>query len=96
MKLPPVHGFPRPGAPAQPVPELPPPPNLSTPTNRGGPLASQTDTAQSRHPSRLPPMSVVFPHTFVPWFRAVAPYAHAYRCKTLVVAIAGKLVAALR
>jgi len=39
-------------------------------------------------------MSVVFPHTFVPWFRAVAPYVHAYRGKTFVVAIAGELVAA--
>ena len=27
-------------------------------------------------------MSLVFPHTFVPWFRAVAPYIHAYRGKT--------------
>ena len=39
-------------------------------------------------------MSLVFPHTFVPWFRAVAPYVHAYRGKTFVVAIAGELVAA--
>ncbi len=39
-------------------------------------------------------MSLVFPHTFVPWFRAVAPYIHAHRGKTFVVAIAGELVAA--
>jgi amino-acid N-acetyltransferase len=39
-------------------------------------------------------MSLVFPHTFVPWFRSVAPYIHAYRGKTFVVAIAGELVAA--
>ena len=39
-------------------------------------------------------MSLVFPHTFVPWFRSVAPYVHAYRGKTFVVAIAGELVAA--
>ncbi len=39
-------------------------------------------------------MSVVFPHTFVPWFRSVAPYIHAYRGKTFVVAIAGELIAA--
>ncbi len=39
-------------------------------------------------------MSLVFPHTFVPWFRAVAPYVHAYRGKTFVVAIAGELIAA--
>jgi amino-acid N-acetyltransferase len=43
---------------------------------------------------RQPPMSLVFPHTFVPWFRAVAPYVHAYRGKTFVVAIAGELIAA--
>jgi len=30
----------------------------------------------------------------VPWFRAVAPYVHAYRGKTFVVAIAGELIAA--
>jgi amino-acid N-acetyltransferase len=39
-------------------------------------------------------VSLVFPHTFVPWFRAVAPYVHAYRGKTFVVAIAGELIAA--
>ncbi len=40
------------------------------------------------------PMSFVFPHTFVPWFRHVAPYIHAYRGKTFVVAITGELIAA--
>ncbi|HMN76866.1 MAG TPA: amino-acid N-acetyltransferase [Burkholderiaceae bacterium] len=39
-------------------------------------------------------MSLVFPHTFVPWFRSVAPYIHAYRGKTFVVAITGELIAA--
>jgi amino-acid N-acetyltransferase len=39
-------------------------------------------------------MNVIFPHTFVPWFRTVAPHIHAYRGKTFVVAIAGELVAA--
>jgi len=39
-------------------------------------------------------MNLVFPHTFVPWFRSVAPYIHAHRGKTFVVAIAGELVAA--
>ena len=38
-------------------------------------------------------MSLVFPHTFVPWFRTVAPYIHAYHGKTFVVAIAGELIA---
>ena len=39
-------------------------------------------------------MSLVFPHTFVPWFRSVAPYIHAYRGKTFVVAMAGEGLAA--
>jgi amino-acid N-acetyltransferase len=39
-------------------------------------------------------MNLVFPHIFVPWFRAVAPYIHAYRGKTFVVGIAGELIAA--
>src|SRR2546427_240496 len=39
-------------------------------------------------------MDLVFPHTFVPWFRSVAPYIHAHRGKTFVVAIAGELIAA--
>ena len=39
-------------------------------------------------------MSLVFPHTFVPWVRSVAPYIHAHRGKTFVVAIAGELIAA--
>ena len=39
-------------------------------------------------------MSLVFPHTFVPWFRSVAPYIHAYRGKTFVVALTGELIAA--
>ncbi|RZL39429.1 MAG: amino-acid N-acetyltransferase, partial [Rubrivivax sp.] len=37
---------------------------------------------------------LVFPHTFVPWFRAVAPYIHAYRGETFVVGMPGELVAA--
>jgi amino-acid N-acetyltransferase len=40
------------------------------------------------------PAAVVFPHTFVPWFRSVAPYIHAYRGKTFVVAMAGEGIAA--
>jgi amino-acid N-acetyltransferase len=39
-------------------------------------------------------MDLVFPHTFVPWFRSVAPYIHAYRGKTFVVGITGELIAA--
>ena len=41
-------------------------------------------------------MDLVFPHTFVPWFRAVAPYIHAYRGKTFVVGMTGELIAAGR
>jgi amino-acid N-acetyltransferase len=39
-------------------------------------------------------MSLVFPHTFVPWFRSVAPYIHAYRGKTFVVGLTGEAIAA--
>ena len=39
-------------------------------------------------------VNLVFPHTFVPWFRTVAPHIHAYHGKTFVVAIAGELIAA--
>ncbi|MGR6806770.1 amino-acid N-acetyltransferase [Sphaerotilus natans] len=39
-------------------------------------------------------MSLVFPHTFVPWFRSVAPHIHAYHGKTFVVGMAGELIAA--
>ncbi len=42
----------------------------------------------------LPAAAVVFPHTFVPWFRSVAPYIHAYRGKTFVIAMAGEGIAA--
>ena len=43
---------------------------------------------------RPPALNLVFPHTFVPWFRTVAPHIHAYHGKTFVVAIAGELIAA--
>jgi len=39
-------------------------------------------------------MNLVFPHTFVPWFRSVAPHIHAYRGKTFVVGLAGEAIAA--
>jgi amino-acid N-acetyltransferase len=39
-------------------------------------------------------LDLVFPHTFVPWFRAVAPHIHAYRGKTFVVAITGEMIVA--
>ncbi|MEO7244683.1 MAG: amino-acid N-acetyltransferase [Rubrivivax sp.] len=39
-------------------------------------------------------MNMVFPHTFVPWFRSVAPHIHAYRGKTFVVALSGEAIAA--
>ena len=39
-------------------------------------------------------MDAVFPHTFVPWFRSVAPHIHAYRGKTFVVGITGEAIAA--
>ncbi len=41
-----------------------------------------------------PHMNPDSPHSFVPWFRAVAPYIHAYRGKTFVVAMAGEGIAA--
>jgi amino-acid N-acetyltransferase len=42
----------------------------------------------------LPTVDLVFPHTFVPWFRAVAPYIHAYHGKTFVIGLAGEAIAA--
>lgn len=39
-------------------------------------------------------MSLVFPHTFVPWFRSVAPYIHAYKGETFVVGLCGEAIAA--
>jgi len=39
-------------------------------------------------------MSTVFNFTFVPWFRAVAPYIHMHRGKTFVVAVVGEAIAA--
>ena len=39
-------------------------------------------------------MSVVFNFTFVPWFRAVAPYIHMHRGKTFVVGMTGEAIAA--
>ncbi len=38
--------------------------------------------------------SLVFPHTFVPWFRSVAPYIHAYKGETFVIGLAGEAIAA--
>lgn len=43
---------------------------------------------------RVGAMDLVFPHTFVPQLRGVAPYIHAYHGKTFVVAMAGELIAA--
>ena len=54
--------------------------------------AGQAD--QSLRHNRPAAMSLVFPHTFVPWFRSVAPYIHAYRGKTFVVGLAGEAIAA--
>ncbi len=45
-------------------------------------------------PAMNMPSSLVFPHTFVPWFRAVAPYIHAYRGKTFVIGLVGEAIAA--
>ena len=55
-------------------------------------LRARIAHAISDQPQR--PVSLVFPLTFVPWFRAVAPHIHAYHGKTFVVAIAGELIAA--
>jgi amino-acid N-acetyltransferase len=64
---------------------------------RDGASSTSSGQAQTLRHNRAAmnfPTSLVFPHTFVPWFRAVAPYIHAYRGKTFVVAMAGELVAA--
>ena len=66
-----------------------------------GPREASQRRAGPRHPLRhnralhmSSATSLVFPHTFVPWFRAVAPYIHAYSGKTFVVALAGEAIAA--
>ena len=38
------------------------------------------------------PSALVFPHTFVPWFRAVAPYVPAYKGQTFGIGLAGALL----
>jgi amino-acid N-acetyltransferase len=58
-----------------------------------GRSSSQRRLGQNAPPPQRNIMSLVFPHTFVPWFRSVAPYIHAYRGKTFVVAMAGELMA---
>ena len=45
-------------------------------------------------PSFISRMSTVFNFTFVPWFRAVAPYIHMHRGKTFVVGVVGEAIAA--
>jgi amino-acid N-acetyltransferase len=63
----------------------------------GALVASRGRAKPLRHNSpamNKPADAVVFPHTFVPWFRSVAPYIHAYRGKTFVVAMAGEGIAA--
>ena len=63
-------------------------------------MTSAHDASSRRRMQELPSIlaaptvNLVFPHTFVPWFRTVAPHIHAYHGKTFVVAIAGELIAA--
>ena len=57
-------------------------------------IADSRDKIAAVSSSTAPGLNLVFPHTFVPWFRTVAPYIHAYHGKTFVVAIAGELIAA--
>ena len=38
-------------------------------------------------------MQALAPDQFVPWFRAAAPYIHAFRGRTFVVAFGGEVVA---
>ena len=61
---------------------------------RGARQAMRHNLGASRSALNHRTMDLVFPHTFVPWFRSVAPYIHAYRGKTFVVAMAGEGIAA--
>src|SRR4051812_35952621 len=65
-------------------------------TDRASPRVTESPRPPDAPASlpRTPTVNLVFPHTFVPWFRTVAPHIHAYHGKTFVVAIAGELIAA--
>ncbi len=55
---------------------------------------SHVQKSRPSRPTLRHAVNLVFPHTFVPWFRTVAPHIHAYHGKTFVVAITGELIAA--
>ena len=61
-------------------------------------LDGQEASCKIRHypgpPQSPSSMDLVFPHTFVPWFRSVAPHIHAHRGKTFVIGFSGELIAA--
>ena len=41
-------------------------------------------------------MELTFPHLFVPWFRAIAPYIHAHKGNTFVIGVDSEMIAAGR
>src|SRR6187401_1875487 len=51
------------------------------------------DTKPTRPPDETPPANSATMRSFVHWIRAAAPYIHAFRGKTFVIAFGGEVVA---
>src|ERR1044071_7604833 len=51
------------------------------------------DTKPTRPPDETPPANSATMRSFVHWIRAAAPYVHAFRGKTFVIAFGGEVVA---
>ena len=59
----------------------------------GAPSDSRTHAACHRAPDATPPANSATMRAFVHWIRSAAPYVHAFRGKTFVIAFGGEVVA---